>query len=75
MNNQGIATAIQQRISEMARVTRPLRNRDRLIEDLGLESIQLIELVSFVEDVSGKILDNRALEEIRRVGDVTALVA
>ena len=51
-----------------------VRGGDRLIEDLGFESLMLTELLSALETATGKALDAQALQECKTVRDLAVLV-
>lgn len=51
-----------------------VRGGDRLIEDLGFESLMLTELLSALETATGKSIDPQALQECGTVRDVAGLV-
>ncbi len=51
-----------------------VRGGDRLIEDLGFESLMLTELLSALETATSKAIDAQALQECKTVRDVAVLV-
>lgn len=54
---------------------RGARLEDRLVEDLGAESMDLLALVSALEDRYGVVIDEAEVPELRRVADLVARVA
>lgn len=46
----------------------------RLVEDLGLDSIDAIDMVVRLQEFSGKRIDEDSMKDVRTVGDVVALV-
>jgi acyl carrier protein len=52
-----------------------LSPQTRLIEDVGLDSLGLLEFSALVEDQFSVVLEGRHLNSVRTIGDVCALVA
>jgi len=46
----------------------------RLVEDLGLDSIDAIDMAGRIHEVTGKRVDDKELRSIRTVDDVVGLV-
>lgn len=47
-----------------------LRDTDRLVEDLGYDSLAIAEIVFFIEDLYGLALSNQDLRSIRTIGEL-----
>jgi acyl carrier protein len=60
--------------SELA-MSRPVQPEDRLIEDLGLDSMTLTTLAVSLEDRFQVLLSDDAATRIRTVGELARLVA
>jgi acyl carrier protein len=60
--------------NQRARLAGPTENL-RLSEDLGLDSLTLMELVMFAEDVLPISIDNNKLTHVRTLGDLQRLIA
>ncbi len=57
--------------------TRPLAQADddtRLIEDLGIDSLTLLEIVLSIEETLGISIENEELREIRTLGEVKTFI-
>ena len=52
-----------------------IRLEDRLIEDLGIESVDLIALVFDLEDSFGRQLDDEELKGLTTVGSIVDLLS
>lgn len=65
-------------LDAVARISRRdragLGDGTRLAEDLGIRSIQRIELAAVLEDAAGKDLGPTAVLKARTVGDLVSLV-
>jgi len=48
---------------------------DRIVEDLGAESMDIVNIVAALEERFGLAIDEAALPEIRSVRDLAELVA
>ena len=53
---------------------RKVEPEDRLIEDLGAESADLVNLAAAIDDCYGIYLDEEALAEVKTVADLERLV-
>lgn len=62
-------------ISDVLKVQRAISPEKRLVEDLGLDSLRLIELITAVEDELGVSIPINRLASVRTVGDVHRLLA
>lgn len=62
-------------ISDVLKVQRVISPEKRLVEDLGLDSLRLIELITAVEDELGVSIPINRLASVRTVGDVHRLLA
>lgn len=62
-------------ISDVLKVQRAVSPEKRLVEDLGLDSLRLIELITAVEDELGVSIPINRLATVRTVGDVHRLLA
>ena len=54
---------------------RSVNGSDRLVEDLGAESADLVNLVAAAEERYGVSLDETALARVHTVADLHALIA
>ena len=54
---------------------REARAEDRIVEDLGAESLDIVGILAAVEDRFGVSLDETAIPEIRTVADLHRTVA
>jgi acyl carrier protein len=54
---------------------REARAEDRIVEDLGAESLDIVSILAAVEDRFGVSLDETAIPEIRTVADLHRMVA
>ena len=52
-----------------------VREMDRIVEDLGAESMDIVNIIAAVEEDFVLHIDEAELPEIRTVGDLVALVA
>ncbi len=52
-----------------------LRLEARLAEDLGLDSIDAIDLAVKMQELTGRRVDEASLRKIRTVGDVVEVIA
>jgi acyl carrier protein len=51
-----------------------VRAEHRIVEDLGAESMDIVNIVAAVEERFGLAIDEAALPEVRSVADLAALV-
>ena len=80
MTEQTIATraaleAIVLRFAPRDRATVPVTDSARLIDDLGIDSSRMIDVVLEVEDRFGITVEDEAIQRIRTFGEMQALVA
>jgi 3-hydroxyacyl-[acyl-carrier-protein] dehydratase len=47
----------------------------KILEDLGVDSLTMVELVMLVEETLGLVVDNNELRGIKTVGDIKRFVA
>jgi acyl carrier protein len=66
---------IVRRFAPRDRSAIPVTAATRLIEDLGIDSPRMIDVVLEVEDRFGITVDDEAIERIRTFGEMHALVA
>ena len=57
---------------EVRPVIRDGRDSTRLVEDLGIDSLLMVEIVILTEEVLGITVDNEELRNLRTLGDVKA---
>ena len=50
-----------------------VRESDRIVEDLGAESMDIVNIIAMVEEHYGICFDEAELPDISTVGDLTAL--
>lgn len=65
---------IIQLIRNALQIQRLVGPEQRLVEDLGLDSLKLIELITVVEDEFGVSIPINRLSSVRTVGDVHRLL-
>lgn len=54
---------------------RGVRDEDRIVEDLGAESLDVVHLVAAAEDAWGLEIDEEELADVKTVADLHALIA
>ncbi len=47
----------------------------KLVEDLGLDSLTMVEIVLSVEDATGMSIDNDEIQKLQTLGDIKAFIA
>lgn len=47
----------------------------RMVDDLGLDSLTMVEIVLAVEDSTGASIDNEDVQKIHTLGDIKAYIA
>ncbi|MDR1281155.1 MAG: phosphopantetheine-binding protein [Opitutaceae bacterium] len=47
----------------------------RLVDDLGIDSLTMVEIVMLVEDVTGLSIANEELKELRTLADINSFIA
>ena len=52
-----------------------VRSEDRIVEDLGAESMDIVNIIGAVEERYALHIDEAELPAIRTIGDLAALVA
>ena len=65
---------LQQMMTQIRPLKSPLSEHTRLIEDIGLDSLALLELSAKLEDEFSIVLNAQHMRAVRTVGDVCALV-
>lgn len=75
VNNEALAARARDLIAETIGVVRTLVEDDgaRLAEDLGADSLDLIELGFALEDELGRVFSDEDLGALKTVGDVVAV--
>ena len=61
---------VQEVLSELAGVKQPVRMSTAFIEDLGLDSLDLVELVMTLEDKCKTTIPDERYDDFKTVGDV-----
>lgn len=75
MVDEAVLTKVQDLMVELFDVGREKVGLDaRLVEDLGLCSIDAIDLVVNLEEFTGRKVGQKELLKVRTVGDIVALV-
>lgn len=46
-----------------------------MVDDLGLDSLTMVEIVLAVEDATGASIDNEDVQKIHTLGDIKAYIA
>jgi acyl carrier protein len=73
--NLTIADKVAAIVSEVSLASRDRVTQDASLDDLGIESLDRVEIASEIEDMFGiATLDDEALVQIETVGDITRLV-
>jgi acyl carrier protein len=70
-----ILEQIVRRFAPRDRAELPLTPATRLIEDIGIDSPRMIDVVLEVEDQFGITIEDEAVQRIRTFGEMRALVA
>ena len=66
---------IVRRFAPRDRAAIPLTPATRLIEDAGIDSPRMIDVVLEVEDVLGITIEDEAVQRVRTFGEMLALVS
>jgi acyl carrier protein len=66
---------INQLIQDLLQYRKAITPDKRLIEDLGFDSLKVMEFIATVEDELGVSISLRRLAGVKTVGDIYALVA
>lgn len=61
-------------ISNVMKLQRPVTLEKRLVEDLGLDSLRVMELITTLEDEIGFCIPINRLAAVKTVGDVHRLL-
>lgn len=70
-----IAEKIASIVAEVSLCSRERATQDARLDDLGVESLDLIEIASEIEQTFGiETLDDSALVELQTIGDITRMV-
>ena len=72
--NPPVAQTVQHLVSSASKRDVAVTPDTAIVTDLGLESIQVIELLCEVEDHFDLAIEEDALADIQTVGDLTAVV-
>lgn len=70
-----VAVAALRHYQSSERAGAPVDDADRLVEDLGYDSLAVAELVFVLEDLLSITVANVEISELRTVGDVRRFVA
>jgi len=62
-------------LQEFAASEHPLNDDTRLVDDLGLESVQIMEFVAEIEDHFDIAISLAGLADVRTVGDLARFVS
>jgi 3-hydroxyacyl-[acyl-carrier-protein] dehydratase len=57
-----------------ARLTAPHSDELRVIEDLAIDSLTLMEIVMLVEEIGGVVIANEELRQLRTLGNIKTFV-
>jgi acyl carrier protein len=75
-DREEIARKVREVLAEaIRRPAEQIRLEDELIQDLGIESVDLIALVFDLEDTFGRHLDDEELKGLTTVGSIVDLLA
>ncbi len=75
MERQEVVTRVRATIVELFEQDEANLNEEtRLVEDLGLDSIDALDLAARIEDFTHRRLPEERLRELRTLGDVTDLI-
>ena len=66
--------AINQLIRNILKTQKPITPHKRLVEDLGFDSLKLMEFIAGLDDDYGISIPLKRVEGIKTVGDVHVLV-
>ena len=66
---------IVRRFAPRERATAPITPATRLIEDAGIDSPRMIDVVLEVEDRFGMTIEDEAIDRIRTFGDMLSFVS
>ena len=74
--NADIAEQLQQMVEQATATGKELRWQPeaRLVEDLGLDSMDMVELVMSIEEVFGLVVPDDAADRLITVGDVVGFI-
>jgi len=75
IDEDAVLDVVQDKYRALMRVDRDVRRSDRLIEDLGIDSLSAMEIFVTLEDTFDTTLtDGGSLESVRTVQDLIAVV-
>ncbi|MDX1630957.1 MAG: phosphopantetheine-binding protein [Thermoanaerobaculia bacterium] len=74
LDRQTVTRRVQEILVEVLALDETPSSGDRLVEDLGAESVDVIALVFEFEDVFGRGIDDEVLARLRTVDDIVDAV-
>ena len=73
--NADIAEQLQQMVQKATGLRLHWQPEARLVEDLGLDSLDMVELVMSIEEVFGLVVPDDAADRLITVGDVVGFIS
>ncbi len=74
LTQREIEAQVAQIIMEELNLNHPVDQKERLIDDLGADSLHLVEIGMALEEKLGVEIDNEETENFKTVADITACV-
>lgn len=74
LDRQNVTPRVQEILKEVLALDESPASGDRLIEDLGAESVDVLTLVFEFEEAFGRAIDDEALIRLRTVDDIVDAV-
>jgi acyl carrier protein len=74
MNQAELLTELQRAAEKVANFEVPTMNVDTDVQQLGLDSVQLLEMIAVVEENLGRRIPDEALGRFRTVGELCDLL-
>lgn len=74
LDRQNVTHEVQEILVEVLALDETPSSGDRLVEDLGAESVDVIALVFEFEEAFGRSIDDEVLAQVRTVDDIVDAV-